>query len=120
MEQILRELTVKDKETNLGETVVLPINKENVSPIMCKHGCGRSAVLGKDGAIVHGSCGFCQAKTITEAKIIKKAELKKELTITFIDRPEVLERLKDLALSYVRTIEEQALWYVVQGVKQAQ
>lgn len=113
---------------------------------ICKD-CGeRPAMLNKNGKVVNGKCGMCQAKALREARQKKKAaeEEKTERTpkvttrlrdvvgtpsetddgngrqtlfLVMDEHPAIMEKLKQAAEVQVRTPELQALFYIKRGLE---
>lgn len=99
------------------------VSDDNGAPLCTD--CGERPATMINGKPVNGKCGYCMSRIMSEAAKKKKTTRKPrdgdiELTILTLGvghYPEIIEGLEQAAIINIRTVEHQALAYVVKGLK---
>ena len=128
METISEYMGLSEESEEKGEEEDL--KKPGLQKIKCECTCGKifEVVIGKKGR-PRTRCDDCTSskKKLKNVKketnsLIKKIEEKKEqlisININFTGRESFYEILKESAQENIRTIEEQALFYIIRSLKE--
>ena len=86
---------------------------------LCKKGCGRPAMLNKNGKVVNGWCRECWTKRIKEGwkkKSRTRSRSTDTVVLDFSGRAKLLEALKAAAEAEFRSVEQQALFLINEGL----
>jgi|GEM_PF-4109881 len=90
--------------------------------VLCSN-CGkRPAVVDEFGDVVHGLCGQCRGGITKKGKGKKggkagRPPARKSLNLDITSYPEIMEGLADAAVVHIRTLEHQAIAYIVAGLQ---